>query len=140
MRCQCNFEDSFITNAGFQCFPASPNAVTFRARISGSQQVTASEIIRHLEEWTASGAFISVQAQLLSADSSCAVRISSFGDQECQSTSEDPAGSGNTTVIIGAVVAVIVVLVSLVVTSVVIFMLLRNRKTVKLQGALEPAP
>ena len=151
MRCQCNFEDSDITSAGFTCFLSSPSAVTFRAKITGSQQTTASEMIGFLEEWIASGAFISVEAQLLMVDSSCAVLITSFGEQECRlealttsesttlSVSDDTSSSGVPTSLIGVVIAVLVVVVmALTVVAVLVLILFKHRKreNLKLKATL----
>ncbi len=132
MRCQCDIN---ITSAGFQCFPSSPNAVTFRARITGSQQTTASEMIRFLEEWTASEATISVQAQLLSSDGNCAVRIASLSEQECRleeptmqdSTIAAVSGGIPTVVFIGSIAAAVVIVLVFILAVVVLFMILQKR-------------
>ena len=129
MRCQCNIESSGITGAGFQCFLTSSNAVTFRAKITGSRQATASELIEFLEDWTASGALISVQAQLLTADKDCAVGISSFQEPECQSdipTQSGARGSGG--VATGVGVILLLVLIFSVVAVVVVFYVIQRRK------------
>ncbi len=82
-RCQCDFEANLISSAGFRCFPQTPIAVTFRAVLTGFPQATAPELAILLEAWTSSGAFLAIQAQVLSIDGSCAVAISSFGESEC---------------------------------------------------------
>ena len=155
IRCQCSFEDSQITNAGFQCFPSSPNAVTLRAKVSGSEQTTASELVGYLDDWTQEGAFISVQAQLLSADGSCSIVISSFGEQECNleeattpSTEAttlnlgDVTSSGVQTItFIGAVVAAVAtILLAMIAILIVIVALLvrRNKTTLKMQATSPP--
>lgn len=130
--CQCNFEGSRIINAGFKCFPSSPNAVTFRAIIYDTKKPTASELIEYLEDWITSGTFISVQAQLLSTDDSCAVYISSFGEPECNvqgttstkppelTVASDAAISSVTTTLFGVMVAVVVIIMVVITTTVLL--------------------
>ena len=89
--CQCDFRADLISNAEFRCFPQSPTAVTFRALITGSPQASAQDLFTTLEEWTSSGPFLTIQAQLLRADGSCAVIISTLGESECNPDEDTPA-------------------------------------------------
>ena len=140
-RCQCNFEADLISSAGFRCFPQSPTAVTFRALMTGSPQATAQELAIFLGDWISSGAFLTIQAQLLSVDGSCAITISSFGESECNPVEETPATSTGTTTpssspsgvsvtVIGSVaaVAVLVVLVVIVILSLIVVTLKRKKR------------
>ena len=104
--CQCDLSSS-ITDAEFRCFPASPNAVTFRARISSLEEMAAG----HLEEWTRSGALVSVQGQMLRVDRSCSIRISSFGDEECQSSEETMDEDYTIYVIVGVAIPPIYIII-----------------------------
>ena len=134
-RCQCSVETSQITTAGFSCFEQSPNAVTFRARITGTQQVSAQQFVNFLEDWIASGAFLSVQAQFLTADESCAISIASLGETECQpespakETTESPIG-GNffREIVIGSVLGVLLLLVAAIAVVVTVLLLSKRHK------------
>ena len=130
-RCQCDFDADLISSAGFTCFPQSPTAVTFRALMTGSPQVAAQQLAIFLEDWTSSGAFFTVQAQLLSADGSCDVAISSPGEMECMSepTPDTTAGGINST-LIGSVVtaAALIILVAAVIIIIVVVVKRRQRK------------
>ncbi len=153
-RCQCDFEADLISSAGFRCFPESPTVVTFRAVMTGSPQVSAPELATLLEDWTSSGAFLMIQAQLLSADGSCAFAISSFGERECnllipdttvlvfEPSAETP--SGISTTVIGSVIAVAVFAILLVVTVTMGLLMLvivkRRRTSFKLQVPPRPLP
>ena len=152
-RCQCSVEVDQITTAGFICFPESPTAVTFRAKISGSQQVLSSQLISFLEEWTSSSVRILVQAQLLSVDGSCDVEISSASDPECVSVSttstpsppvSTPPSRLNVTLI--SIIAVVAILVlSLTIIVAVLALLLarwkhKRKGTVELQTMPLPQP
>ena len=142
-RCQCSVEVDQITNAGFICFPESPTAVTFRAKISGSQQVLTSQLISFLEEWTSSSVLILVQAQLLSVDGSCDVEISSASDPECVSVSttsvstptvSTPSPSGLNVTLISIIAVVAILLLAIIV---VILALLLARWKHKRKGNVE---
>ena len=84
-RCQCSFQEDKIINAGFRCFPESPQAVTYRATILGIPQAPTPDLQGYLADWVASGASVVYQAQLLTVDRTCTVAISSLGDDECGS-------------------------------------------------------
>ena len=96
----------------------------------GSRQVSAQQLVNLLQEWIASGAFLSVQAQLLSVDMECAVAISSFGEPECQ-TIEEISSSLDTTISIVLGVLVILVLSIAIVLVIIVVVLLRRLKKAK---------
>ena len=136
-QCQCGLGVDQITAAGFKCFPESPTAVTFRAEISGSLQLSASELARFLEAWVSSGAVVLVQAQILTIDDTCDVIISSFNEGECRSvvgtagTTAALGTAGTTAALIGGVVAgalVLVLLLTIVVSTALLVLWKRKRK------------
>ena len=96
----------------------------------GSRQVSAQQLVNLLQEWIASGAFLSVQAQLLSVDIECAVAISSFGEPECQ-TIEETSSSLQTTIIIVLGVLLTLVLSIAIVLVIIVVVLLRRLKKAK---------
>ena len=93
----------------------------------GSRQVSAQQLVSQLREWIGSGAFLSVQAQLLSVDMECAVAITSFGEPECQTT-EETSSSLETTIIIVLGVLLILVLSVAIVVAIVVVLLRRSKK------------
>ncbi len=144
-RCQCEFTSDKITGGGFLCFPDSPQHVTYRGTIHGTLLASTSQLLGNLEEWILSGTSISIQAQLLSPDVTCAVSISSRNEDECrpqlssteQSTapstdpstvpSAEPSTIPITWIVVGVVVAMIVGLVMMIVM--VAFLIHRCNKT-----------
>ena len=126
-RCQCTVEDSQITDAGFRCFEQSRTAVTFRAGVTGSQQISSQQLINLLDEWVASGATLFVQAQLLSVDMNCAVAISSFSDPECRTDST----TTSTITVVGVVLGGVVLILVLSIATVAVVLLLRRSKRAK---------
>ena len=140
-RCQCNLNtDTTITGGGFLCFPESPQHITFRARIHGTMQVSASELITHLEIWLVSGAIIPVMAQLLSVEATCPVVIASTREAEC--TSEygvTPSGLSNrSTALTGGIMSVIILVLLLVGVAVVVVLLRRRLAGIVLQNKSTP--
>ena len=127
-RCQCGFVRDRVTDEVFRCFPASPQAVTYRAVLHGIASATSSELISHIELWTAEGAVIRIQQVLLEVDGSCDVAISSLKDEECLSpfNSVNPF---NSAAIIGGTVAMAMLLLVFVAALVTAFLLCKKLKT-----------
>ena len=128
--CQCDFSrDSFHeidTTAGFQCFDASPTAVTFRAEILESD---ISHVIGYIEQWVASEPTVVVLSSRLSIDSGCKVEIESFSQPEC--SDETTAGRDNSSIVgsvVGGIVGGVVVLTTLVIILVALILLRRRKK------------
>ena len=96
----------------------------------GSRQVSAQELVNLLQEWIASGAFLSVQAQLLSVDMECAVAITSFGEPECRTT-EETSSSLETSISIVLGVLLILVLSIAIVVVIIVVVLMRRSKNAK---------
>ena len=138
-QCQCGFGVDQITTAGFRCFPESPTAVTFRAEISESLGLSASQLTGFLEAWVSSGAVVLVQAQMLTIDDTCDVIISSFNEGECRSV---VGTAGTTAALIGGVVAGALVLVLLlaIVVSTALLVLWKHKRKAKVDLPRIPPP
>lgn len=130
--CQCGVTSDRITNEVFQCFPASPDAVTYRAKLHGTASANSTQLISHIEQWTAQGAAINVQQVLLRVDGSCRVAVSALVDDECLKRSvrsDSTNGNDNNIFIIsgGVLAAVIVVVVIVIVIATAAVCLRRNK-------------
>ena len=81
----CELEYTNITNSEFQCFPGSPNQVTFRAKVHDRAQAMAREVITRIEEWTISSDVVTlpVHHARLRINSSCIALLATFDDPEC---------------------------------------------------------
>ena len=81
----CELGQTNITNAEFQCFPGSPNQVTFRAKVHDRAQATAREVITHIEQWITSSDVVTlpVHHARLNINNTCVVLLASFDDLEC---------------------------------------------------------
>ncbi len=143
-RCQCEFTSDKITGGGFLCFPDSPQHVTYRGTIHGTLLASTSQLLVNLEEWILSGTSISIQAQLLSPDVTCAVSISSRDENECRpqlsstdpstDLSEEPSTIPTTWIVVAAVVVAVVVIFMI---MVVILMMVIYYRRCKRTSALK---
>ena len=124
--CGCTLTEDQITERGFQCFPSSPQAVTYRARLHGTGDATVPDLLQYIEDWIQEGATISVQFQRYSVDTTCDVGVNSFTESECKVDSA--SGSDNTGTIVGVVVGVLLVLVIITAVIVLIMLILVRRK------------
>ena len=129
-RCQCGLSRENITNGVFRCFPASPQAVTFRAILHRGAKASSSELASYIEHWIGSDVSIPVKSVLTNIDSSCMVIISSFDDRECKVTSEPPTNDNNnmSAAIIGGTVSCLLLFVILAGVMVVGLLWLRKRR------------
>ena len=110
--CRCGLSLENITNGVFRCFPASPQAVTFRAILHhGGIKASSSEISSYIERWIRNDVTIPIQSVLINVDSSCMVAISSFDDGECQVNSEQHTRSSSSAVIGGTVAGLLLLLI-----------------------------
>ena len=81
----CELSNDDITQGEFQCFPGSPNQVTFRGKVQDRAQATAREVIYYMEQWITSSDSVSIPVHhaRLSINSTCVVLIASLDDPEC---------------------------------------------------------
>lgn len=105
------------------------DAVTYRAKLHGSEKSSVSQLISHIEAWVTdgSGVGILIQSLFVRVDATCTVVISSTIETECQPT---PVQHESIGAIVGGIVAVLLIVgIILVITIVVIaFLVLRSGK------------
>ena len=75
-RCGCDFREDRITDSVFQCFPSSPQSVTYHAQLHGTLNANVLELIAAIEEWVSSGVTIQIELQSLTVSIACAVNSS----------------------------------------------------------------
>ena len=139
-RCQCDYQVDGITNAGFRCFLESPTAVTFRAEISESPSLPATQLVSSLEAWVSSGSVVLVQAQLLNVETTCATIIDSFSEGECTTiTTGDTSvnvtlapGTGVNVTLVSVVVLVVIIALAVIVILIALLMFRKHKKRDKL--------
>ena len=135
-QCQCDYRVEGITNAGFRCFPESPTAVTFRAEISESPSLPATQLVGFLEAWVSSGSVVLVQAQLLNVDTTCATIIDSFSEEECRPVT---SGTGVNVALVSAVVPLVIMLILVIIILTALLVFQKHKKKDKLNLSI-PAP
>ena len=130
--CQCDFTSDRLTDDVFQCFPASPHAVTYRAALHGTASANSAQLISHIEQWTAEGAAVTIQQVLLRVDGSCAVAVSSLVEEECQlRNTRSDLSSSNTIIVTGSITGgaalVTVIITVMIVATITIVRIRKNR-------------
>ena len=133
---QCGFIGDRLTNAVFQCFPASPEAVTYHAKLHGTTSTNSTQLISHIERWTAQGtAAATIQQVLLRVDRSCTVAVSTLVDDECQKrnviSTDSISGNNNNNIIIfvsGGVIATVTAVVVILIVVITVTICVRKNK------------
>lgn len=82
--CQCDFYEDRITDEALRCFPDSPKAVTFRATLHGTTDISSSSLIQLIEQWTNREITVILGAVFMTIDSTCALQITSIHERECK--------------------------------------------------------
>ncbi len=77
-QCACGFNSSLVLNSFMVCFDASPNYVTYRAVLTGSESVSTIQLARLMEKWVENDPIVVVQRAGLSATNSCPVVIANL--------------------------------------------------------------
>ena len=124
--CECDFSMDRIRNGGFQCFPSSPGAVTYRAELHGTLEATVPDLIEDITQWLSSDASISVQLQKLTIDTSCSVVIRSLSEKECKAYETATSGS-LTGITAGITIGVIAAIAIAIAIAIVVIILLRYK-------------
>ena len=98
--CQCPLPlESTISNGNFYCFLDSQSVVTYRAHITGTMEVVATDLLLHLRKWLKDGPTLMVDNQHLRAEPACSVMTSSFNDSGCEAFMTSPTSSLTTDLI-----------------------------------------
>ncbi len=125
-RCGCAFSEDRIMDRVFQCFPSSPQSVTYHAQLHGTLNANASELFTAMQEWLSSGVTIPVQFLPLKVSSVCAVS-SRMPLEDCpgEMTTDLPettssSDASNTTVIVTVSVVIVLAILVLAVTVLII--------------------
>ena len=138
----CNECDSSlisITMGVFRCFPGSESAVTYRALLHETYQISSLELQQIIARWISSGRAIVVQSLVLRAEQSCPVVVSNVNDVECMigSPPSDSESTSNTVaVVVGGVSGAtlgVVVLIGLIIIIIIITIVKHKQTMVKLK-------
>ena len=134
LRCGCDFTEDHITNRVFQCFPSSPNTVTYHAQLHNTPQASASQLLTAMQEWVTSTDTIAVNFLPLTMDSICTEALSSLQetcpDDVLPSTATSNVTSDRSTIIAAATaVAVLVVLIACTAVVVAVVVMFHKKRS-----------
>ena len=82
-KCQCDFQESFISQAVLLCDHQQPTQIVYRANITSYRNYSADQLVGYIEEWVEQGATISTGVFIVTFDSACPVRINDIRDPVC---------------------------------------------------------
>ena len=121
--CQCQVTTNNIDEESFACFEASPNSVTYQARLSGTSERDSTFLISLIEDWVSTGPTIRVRGMLMRVGEECSTAISDLSEGVCSNL----GAQTSTGAVVGGVTAVVVFLVVAVAVVVIITLILRHR-------------
>lgn len=141
---QCDPSSLSITEGVFRCFPGSESAVTYRALLHETYQISSLELEVIIARWVSSGRAIVVQSLVLQAQQSCPIVVADANDAECRissptsrETEETGSASNSVAVIIGgtsgAVLGVLVLIVGLMIIVLVVTIAKHKQTMVRLK-------
>ncbi len=81
--CACGFSPSLLTDKFIDCFDGSSSHVTYRAVLTGTETVSAVELISLIEQWISDTSSIIVQSTRLGLTNTCPVVITDRDSPEC---------------------------------------------------------
>ena len=84
--CQCQITNDTIAEESFACFEASPNSVTYQARLSGTSERESASLISLIEYWVSTGPTIHVSGVLMLLGDNCSSAISDLSKGDCSSS------------------------------------------------------
>ena len=129
-RCGCDFTEDHITDPVFQCYPSSPQSVTYHAQLHGTLNTNVQELIRYMEDWASTGVTIPVQLLPLTVSSICEVDSSTAQEHcpgEVTTTVTSTSGPSSTTPIITAVSVIIIIAIVIAVATTLLIAYTRYR-------------
>ncbi len=81
--CTCTFNFSLLVNPFIVCFDDSPQHVTYRAMLTGTNTLSARELSVLIEQWIESDLLVVVQSAGLGVIDTCPVVIAALNSPEC---------------------------------------------------------
>ena len=143
--CQCDFQESFISQGVLFCDEQEPTQIVYRANITSYESYSANQLVGYIEDWVIQGATITTGVFVVVFDPDCPVRISDVNDPSvCAQTSTSASiptstspvtptstpSAPNTLAVVGASVSVVVLIfaVATVVIIILIIIILRKKK------------
>ena len=121
--CKCQITTDNIDEESFACSEASPNSVTYRARLSGTFERDSTFLISLIKDWVSTGSTIRVRGMLIWVGEECSTAISDLNEGVCSNL----VAQTSTGAVVGGVTVVVVVLVVAVAVVVIIALILRHR-------------
>lgn len=135
--CHCQISAAYITAAKFSCDPQETTDVIFRAKLSSTPKIRATNMTSLVHKWIISrSASLTIEHVDLVVDPTCNVLINSFSDPICLPapvvtfstptvTAEDISATSN---IIGALIGTVLVAVIVITVVICALHIFKNRR------------
>ena len=139
-RCQCDFQESFISQAVLLCDQQQPTQIVYRANITSYGNYSADQLVGYIEDWVKQGATFTTGVLVVMFDPDCPVRINDISDPVCATiptstsvyvvTPTPTQSTPDILVVIAASASVVVLIVAaaIIVIVILIFYLLKRKK------------
>ena len=135
--CHCQISAAYITAATFSCDPQETTGVIFRAKLSSTSKVRATNMTSLVHKWIISGsASLTIEHVHLVVDPACNVLINSFSDHICSPapvvTYSTPTvtveGVSATSNIIGTLIGTVLVAIIVILVVICALHIFKNRR------------
>ena len=120
--CQCQITNDTIDEEFFACFEASPNSVTYQARLSGTFERDSASLISLIEDWVSTGPTIHVRGVLMWVGEECSMAIS---DLSCRNDKHNKVNDGEVPAMIFGLVVVFIMLISIILILILVVVKMR---------------
>ena len=127
-RCQCDFQEIFISRVLPLCENDEPLQVVYRAQITSYASYPASQLVSYIEEWVRQGVSITSGIFMVTFDSECPVEVSDIDEPVCGPNAGVCLQSSVASAAIAASLAIIIVLTIVAVLLMVVVCLIRQKR------------
>ena len=142
-RCQCDFQESFISQAVLLCDHQQPTQIVYRANITSYENYSADQLVSFIEDWVKQGATIPYGVVVVKFDPDCPVRINDISDPVCAQPSNgaiiptstslvtptSTPSAPNTLAVVAVSVTVVVIVAAVIIAVIIVLIVcLLNQK------------
>ena len=132
--CQCQITTDTIDGQSFACSDASPNSVTYRARLSDTIERDSASLISLIEDWVSTGPTIRVRGVLVRVGEECSTAISDLSEAVCSSSGAQTDSCAGA---IGGLVAAVAVVLVVAIAVIIVIVLVMRKSSGPITGVTE---
>ena len=132
--CSCQFNSNLLLDSRFECIADSPKIVIFQSQLSGTNRLSAAELVQYVEQWINSTNRLLVYGAYVFIYRSCNLLATNFESIDCPITGQDhkepKEEKSIEPVVIGGVLGggLLVILMVIVIVIGVVFLYIKKQK------------